>query len=86
MLTEEQFNYPKREYTFKVVATHFDQGSFEVQFIPKETHLISVTYNLPILADFDPNNLSVYVEKFAPYDRWFAQQIILDNEQKLLGN
>lgn len=80
-----EFNFPKYEYTFEVTNTFFESGTFEVRYMPKNVALTSIAYTLPIQATFDINQIAAYVDKWAPHDRWFAQELILKNEAALKG-
>ena len=77
--------YPKYEYTFKVTQTLFENAQIEVEYIPVDTRLLKLRFCLPITPDFDPANLTTYVETWAPYDKWFAQDIILQHGNNLVG-
>lgn len=81
----EQPQYQKYEYTFKVVNTLFESAQIEVEYIPTDTRLLKLKYCLPIMPDFDPTNLTVYVDTWAPHDRWFAQDMILQHGDSLIG-
>jgi hypothetical protein len=37
------------------------------------------------LADFNPQNLTTYVEQWAPHSSWFAQEMILTYGNSLVG-
>lgn len=82
-LSDKQLNFPKYDYTFQVTNTFFESGTIEVKYTPKDQSLISVTLAVPILADFDINNLASYLELWAPYSRWFSQEIFLKHEAAL---
>ena len=82
-LTDKQLNFPKYDYTFKVINTFFESGMIEVKYTPKDESLISVTISIPVLADFDINNLDSYLELWAPYSKWFSQEIFIKHEEAL---
>lgn len=77
--------FPKYTYTFKVINTLFESAQIEVEYIPEDTRLLKLRYCLPLLPDFDPANLTTYVETWAPYDKWFAQDMILQHGSNLIG-
>lgn len=77
--------YPDYDFTFVVEQLLFEQGSMIVKYIPVDTRLTSFSYNIPILPDIDLNDMKNYVKTWAPKDRWFAQEMILNNENTLLG-
>lgn len=79
-------NYPQYDFTYKVLNTYFDSGSILVEFTPTDTKLPSMTYNIPIDASFDVNNMKEYLKKYAPYEKWFAQEIILQHGDILTGS
>lgn len=70
-------NFPKYEYTFKIMNLLFDAGLVEVQYMPVDERFTKVLLAVPIPPTFDPEKLSEFVEHFAPHDRWFAQEKIL---------
>lgn len=70
-------NFPKYEYTFKVVNLYFEAGTIEVEYTPVDTKLTKITFNLPVTPTFDKNNMESFVEIFAPHYRWFAQEKML---------
>jgi G:T/U-mismatch repair DNA glycosylase len=76
--------YPKYEFTFEILQTLFEQGTIHIKYTPLNTNLTVYEYNIPILPNFDPNNLKQYVAQWAPNDRWFAQETIL-NHTNLIG-
>lgn len=74
------------EYTFKVQTLMPESGSMIVEYTPANTALMKITYNVPILLDFDINDMTAYMDKFAPHDKWYAQELILNQSNILLGN
>lgn len=76
--------YPDYDFTFVVEQLLFEQGTMIVKYTPTDTRLTAYSYNIPILPDIDPNNLKEYVKTWAPRDRWFAQETILDSGDALL--
>lgn len=77
--------FPEYEFTFEVVSIHFDLGQFNVLYKPTDTRFTHVELSLPILPVMDMNDLLPYVKEFAPKQKWYAQQVILDNSNTLLG-
>lgn len=85
IMTPQAFIYPKYEYTFKVVSLSADQGCMLVDYLPKNPSLTKITLNLPILANFEPSKLEELVDSFAPNNKWFGQETILNYESILVG-
>lgn len=83
--TAQAFIYPKYEYTFKVVSLSAETGTILVDYLPKNESLAKITINLPILANFDPSKLEDLVDAFAPHNKWFGQETIINYESVLLG-
>jgi len=81
----EDIVFPKYEFDFEVVSLHYEIGQFNVLYKPKDKKLTNIEYSLPILPNMDLDNLMLYVEQWAPYSKWYAQEMILDNSEKLLG-
>lgn len=78
-------DYPKCEYTYKVISISFDTAHFLVEFIPLDIKYAKITYNLPILTTFDIDTIGEYIEQWAPYDKWYAQELILLHGDTILG-
>lgn len=76
----------KYGYTYKIQQLLPEQGSMLVEYTPTNTSFMKITYNIPILVDFDINDMGTYMEKFAPHDRWYAQDLMLNQSHILLGN
>lgn len=77
--------FPKRDYTFRVTQILFENAQIEVEYIPADTRLLKIRFCLPVTPDFDPNNLAPFVETWAPYDKWHAQDMILQHGPNLIG-
>lgn len=77
--------FPKYDYTYVIEQLLFDQGTMLVKFTPTDIRLAPVTYNIPIFADIDVNNIKPYLDNFAPNDKWFAQDTILNHGSTLVG-
>jgi hypothetical protein len=73
------------EYTHQVKQLFAEQGSMLVEFTPTHASLTKITYNVPITSELDINDISTYVAKFAPHDKWYAQYLILTASDRLLG-
>lgn len=76
---------PKQEYTYKVISVAFESAHMLVEYTPVDSGLTKVTLNLGILPGFDINDVDSYVDLFAPHDRWYAQEIIRQHGDTLLG-
>lgn len=85
MFTAEQLNFPKYDFSFKVLGLHFDAGTMLVKYTPTDIRLSSVDLAILIDATFDMTDLKGYVAKYAPNDKWFAQDMILQHESTLIG-
>jgi hypothetical protein len=79
------FNYPKYNYTFKVVSLSASTQHILVEFLPEKESLTKITLNLPIFATFNPSDLESYVDKFAPHSKWFGEEMIINYESLLVG-
>jgi hypothetical protein len=81
-------DFPIYGYTFKVMGISAQSGNagIEVKYIPDDTRLTSLSYNLPINPDFDVNNMATYVDQFAPRQQWYAQEMILQHEAAILNS
>lgn len=77
--------FPVVDYTFTVEQLLFDQGTMLVKYMPTDETLTSITLNLPIWPSMDLNNLKAYTMSFAPYDKWYAQKVILNSSSQLMG-
>ena len=84
-MADPRTDFKKYLYSFEVISIQYERASFEVKFIPNDSALMSITYALPFDADFDITQLASYVERFAPHDKWFAQEVILKHGNSLLG-
>jgi hypothetical protein len=78
--------FPAIEYSYKIEQLLFEQGTMLVKYLPAEQTLPSVTYNIPIWPDMDINNLKPYLDKWAPYSKWYAQSVILNSGNSLIGD
>ena len=77
--------FPKHDYTYSIEQLLFEQGTMLVKYMPVNTALPSVTINIPIWPGLDLNNMKPYLDNWAPNDKWFAQEMILNNGDSLLG-
>lgn len=77
--------FPEYEFTFVVEQLLFEQGAMIVKYTPSDERLTSIKYTIPMLPTMDVNNMKSYVTEWAPRDKWFAQQMILENGEKLLN-
>jgi len=77
--------FPKYEYTFIIEQLLFEQGTMLVKYMPVKETLISVTYNIPIWPGIETSEIKIYVDKWAPHEKWFAQETILSMGSNLLG-
>jgi hypothetical protein len=78
-------NFPSYEYSYNVKSLLFSAATIEVEYIPKNENLTNFTLFVPILANFDPTNLTDYVDTWAPKNKWFAQEMILTHSESLVG-
>ena len=77
--------FPEYDFTFKVLNTYFDMGSMMVRFTPVDTRLPALDYNVPIDALFNPADVKTYLKRYAPNQKWFAQEQILNHGTTLDG-
>lgn len=82
----EQADFPEYEFTFTITKMLFESGQLEVIYKPVDERFTNFTLAIPVPSDFDPSNPRASVELWAPHERWFAQEMILANEQSLLGD
>lgn len=75
--------FPVIDYTFEIKQTLFEMGTIIVKYTPVDERLTAIEYNIPIWPTMDLNNLKPYVDQWAPYDKWYAQGLILDNPETL---
>lgn len=76
---------PMQEYTFKILSVNYEIAHFIVEFTPADTQLTKISLNVPINSDFDPANAKQYMDRFAPFDKWNAQKVILQHGDNLVG-
>ena len=81
----EEIVFPEYEFTYEVTAIHFEIAQFDVMYTPVDSKLTSISFSLPILPEMDVNNLTPYIKKFAPHQKWYAQEVILNHSQIILG-
>lgn len=84
MITE--FNFPQYEYTHEIVALMFESGAVEVKYIPQDTRFTIFTFIIPLLPTFDPSNVSEYFKQWAPFDKWYAQEVMIQHKDSFLGS
>ena len=77
--------FPKYTYTFTVLSLNFDSSTILVEFTPTDTRFTKITLALPIMANFNLSSLETYVETWAPHQKWFAQEIMLNHGDALIG-
>jgi len=77
--------FPNYDFTFVIEQLLFEQGSMVVKYTPTDVRLTSISYAIPLLPTIDFNNLKAYVAEWAPKDKWFAQQTILESSNQLLN-
>lgn len=85
-MTYEEQTFPKFDYTFTIQQLLFDQGTMLIRFLPTNTALSAIVLNVPIWPSMDMNDMKTYLDNFAPNEKWFAQQIILNHSDQLIGN
>lgn len=77
--------YPEYEFTFVIEQLLFEQCSMVVKYTPVDARLTSISYAIPIQPTLDLADLKTYVSQWAPKDKWFGQQMILEHENVLLN-
>jgi hypothetical protein len=77
--------FPEIEYNFSMEQLLFESGSILVKYTPVDERLTSITYNIPIWPDMDLNNMKPHVNRWAPFDKWYAQSLILTAGNTILG-
>lgn len=85
-MTYDDQNFPVFDYTYTIEQLLFDQGSMVVKYLPVDSTLSAIVLNIPIWPSMDMSNLKTYTDHFAPNDKWFAQQMILNHSSQLMGN
>ena len=85
-MTYDEQTFPVFNYTFTVEQLLFDQGTMLVRFLPTDTTLSACVLNVPIWPSMDMNNIKAYLDNFAPNEKWYAQQIILNHTATLMSN
>lgn len=78
-------DFPTYEYTCTVENVLFEAGTIVVKYLPTDTRFAAQTLHLPIWPDFDINDKMTYFAKFAPHDKWYAQEMILTHEAAIKG-
>lgn len=81
----EEIVFPEYEFTYEVIAIHFEIAQFDVTYKPVDQRLTAISLSLPIFPDMDVNNLTPYIQKYAPRQKWYAQEVILNHSQLILG-
>lgn len=79
MINDPEF-YPQYPYTFQVLEINAQSGNagILVKYLPESANLTSIIYNIPIMHDFNPANMAEYVDRWAPRQQWFAQEMVLN--------
>lgn len=85
-MTYEEQTFPQFDYTFTIQQLLFDQGTMLIKYLPTNTALSAIVLNVPIWPSMDMNDMKTYLDHFAPNEKWFAQQIILNHSDQLIGN
>jgi hypothetical protein len=85
MLQYETQAFPTYDYTFTVEQLLFDQGSMAVRYLPVDVNLSAIVLYLPIWPSLDLADMKTYTDHFAPNDKWFAQETILNHGNTLTG-
>lgn len=85
-MTYEEQTFPQFDYTFTIQQLLFDQGTMLIKYLPTNTALSAIVLNVPIWPSMDMNDMKTYLDNFAPNEKWFAQQIILNHSDQLIGN
>ena len=77
-------DFPKMPFTFEVKAVNFEAGTIHVKFMPSDSRFTFVEYMVPILATFDPSDMMTYLTQWAPFDKWFAQKMLLEHGDQIM--
>lgn len=85
MILYDNQQFPNYEYTFVVQKLLFDMGCMEVKYTPVDTTLSAIVLIVPIWPDLDVNNMKPYLDEFMPKDKWYAQQVITNHGNTILG-
>lgn len=78
--------FPRIDYTFDIKSVSYDRAQIQIVYKPVDTSYSFITYEIPILPNFDLNDLASYVDTWAPFDKWFAQKIILEHGNTIIAN
>ena len=70
-------NFPDYDFTFVIEQLLFERGIMVVKYTPVDNTLTSISCTVGIWPDMDINNLKPYLAKWAPKDKWYAQEMIL---------
>ena len=87
-MSENTNNYPTYAYRYEIVSISNEavNPGIVVKYIPENTNLTSISYNIPILYDFDANNMTQYVDRWAPRQQWFAQEMVLNHSETIMNS
>lgn len=75
--------FPEVPFTYEIKGVNFENGTIHVRYLPNNQQYTAVEYLVPILPTFNANDMQTYLKNWAPFDKWFAQQTILDNQTVL---
>jgi hypothetical protein len=81
-------DYPVYPYRYEVISIDNQSGNpgILIRYIPENPNLTSLTYNIPILYNFDVNNMAEYVDQWVPRQQWFAQEIVLNHSNTIMNS
>jgi len=89
-MTTNVNNYPVYAYRYEIMSIFngVESGNpgILIKYIPENTNLTSLSFNIPILYNFDVNNMSEYVEQWAPHQQWFAQEMVLNYSDTIMNS
>jgi hypothetical protein len=87
-MTTNVNNYPVYAYRYEILSIFSgnEPGNpgILIKYIPENANLTSLSFNIPILYNFDINNMAEYVENWAPHPQWFAQEIVLNYSETIM--
>lgn len=77
----------KIAYTYEIYKLNYSNGHFEVRYIPSDTALTAITWNVPVVFKEDGTRMELEenINMFAPYREWAAQKFMLENTDTLLN-
>ncbi len=74
----------KKDYTYIIKSMIFETGEMIVEYTPLDVKLTKIERLIPIVANISEMDIAIYIENWAPYTTWFAQEYILNNSSNLI--